>query len=801
MPSLPRAVRITLRRLAHDPALAVISVMAFALGIGLTASMYSIAYAVLYRGLPVHDPDALRFLTRTDQTTGRYLRTPPFLDYLDWRERQKSFVGLAAYRNFSRNLADDTDQPERVGGAYVTPNLFPTLGVAPALGRGLEPSEIGPGHAVVIISDALWRRRYGADRGILGHTLRADGVPYTIIGVMPPRFGFPGREDLWLPFPWDRGTMKRDAGQVWVLGRLRPGVSVPAAEAEMSSITAELAREYPDTDHPASVHAEPIGNIFTGSDDRTILGAMLGSGFFVLLIGCANVANVLMARATRRSKELAIATALGASRGRLLGGLLLEAALLAAAGGAVGVVLANVFVGWFGGAIALAGAPMWLRLEVDLPILVFTLGVSALAALLAGLVPAWRAAAVSVNEVLQDEGRGASSLRMGRWSQAMVVTAITLAVPLLVGAGLMMRSVEASRSDRAFDAHGVLVARFVLPGRVYTTPDARQAFWDRLLEWANGAPGVSGATYADALPGLGTGTLRVGIQGVAYDRDVDRPYARVSAVRPGLFAILGVKPTEGRVLNASDRDGPPVAVINEPFARRYFPNTDPVGRQVTTEEMFGPVTRTVVGVVPDLDMGGDNQAIPEGLYVPVGPAQMGYGYLAMKVGGDPTALAPALRAEVHQLDPDLAIARLDTLNGFISREFWLIEILGTVFTVFGLSALFLAAVGLYGVMAHSVTQRTREMGIRRAMGAESANILGLVLRSGLSQVAVGLVLGGALAFLVSRYVAAALYHVKPRDPATFGAVAVVLLGVAVLAILVPAVRATRMDPVEALRWE
>ena len=347
MRALARELRLTLRRLARAPTLAGIAVIAFALGIGLTASMYSIAYSVLYRGLPVPDSEALAFLSLTYQETGGYARTSPFLDYLDWRERQTSFTDLGAYAAFSGNLADDTDRPERVRAAYVTPSLFPTLGIAPALGRGLGENEIGPGHPVVLVSDALWRSRYAADPEILGRTLRTDGEPYTIIGVLPPNFDFPEQQKLWFPFPWDRGSLTREQGRVWVWGRLRPGVERSVAEQEMTSIVAQLAGAYADTNRPAMIRAEPLSGMFVGDEERRILGAMMASGFFVLLIACANVANLLLARATGRSRQFAIATALGASRGRLVGGLLLEALILAVAGGGLGVILCAFFNSWF----------------------------------------------------------------------------------------------------------------------------------------------------------------------------------------------------------------------------------------------------------------------------------------------------------------------------------------------------------------------------------------------------------------------------------------------------------------------
>jgi len=370
-----------------------------------------------------------------------------------------------------------------------------------------------------------------------------------------------------------------------------------------------------------------------------------------------------------------------------------------------------------------------------------------------------------------------------------------------VGAALMIRSVGAATRDRAFRTDGILAARVNLPGRVYSTDDARQAFWDQLLDWARGKPGVTEVTYTSALPGVGTGMNRVGVEGVEYLRDIDRPWVRVARVLPDFFQLLGVRPTSGRLIERSDRDGPPVVVVNQPFVDRYFGGVDPLGRHVFVQGLFGLVEHTVVGVVPDLLMGGDNQGTPEGLYQYAPPGTLGGGYLLVRLDGDPLSLVTPLRDEVARLDPELPIPRLDTLDGFIREAFWLIKILGSIFTAFGLAALFLAAVGLYGVLAHSVAQRTREMGVRRALGADSRNILALVLYAGLRQVTLGLLLGVGLALLVSRYLSVALFHVRPRDPATFVAVSGILLAVGLVAIIVPAVRATRMDPVEALRWE
>lgn len=801
MATLLRELRLAARRLLRAPLPSAIAVLALALGIGLTTSMYSIAYGVLFRGLPYPDSESILFLTRTDRETGAYQQQASFLDFLDWRERQSSFEDLATYSQRSVSLSDDADRPERVSAAWVSPSLFPILRVPPALGRGFQDDETGPGHAVVVISDALWQSRYGSDPAMVGRTLRADGETYTIVGVMPPGFAFPEDQVMWFPYPQDPTTLGRADLRGFVVGRLAPSTTRAAAEAEMSSVVAQLAREFPETNRPASVAAQPISRIYVGDDDRALLGTMITAGFFVLVMACANVANLLMARAMDRSRELAIATALGAGRGRILAQLLLEVGVLAAVGAALGVGLAHLYVTWFSRALSAVGIPLWLHIEVDGPVLLFTLGVSALATLLAGLVPAWRAAGVSVHEVLQDESRGASSLRMGRWSRGMVVLAISLAFPLLVGAGLMLRSLGAAVEDQGFDSGGFVTVSINLPQRDYPEPGDRRAFWDRMVEWTSGAPGVQGVTWSDALPGAGTGTRWIEVEGEQYLRDQDRPRVRVAGVRPGFFETLGVSALRGRVLETSDRDGPPVVVINQAMARRWFPGVDPVGRRVRVQDGADNEYRTVVGVVPDVRMNGSNDAIPEGLYLSAPPAFVGGGHLLVRMEGDPLALAPAIRRQVAAMDPELPVIRIATLDARIREVFWIVRLLGKVFALFGVAALFLAAVGLYGVMAHSVAQRTRELGVRRALGAEPAGILRLVLTWGLRQVAMGIVLGSVLSLLVSRALVSALYQVEPRDPATFVGVAAVLVATGVLAVLVPAVRAMRLDPVAALRWE
>lgn len=803
MTALFRSVRLTLRKLLRAPGLSTISILALALGIGLTGTMFSITYAALFRGLPFDEPDQLVLMGKALPERGIEFAWFGFLEFRDLRERLTSFEELAGYRPHWVNLSDEADYPARVSAARVTPAVFDLLRVRPAMGRLFDEEDAGPdGPSLVLISHGLWQSRYGGDPGILERSIRLDGEAYRVIGVMPPEFQFPERQDLWVPFSWDPAEVQRGQGSLLVMGRLRDGVGIDRARGEMNAVLSRLAREHPDTDARFRARVQSFTLFTFGQEEYAFLWTMVGAGVFVLLIACANVANLLLARAVDAAREIAVRSALGASRWRVVGNLLLEALVLALVGGAAGVGLAHLGVSWFVRELSIVTMPFWFDVRVDLPILAFLVGAVGLSALLAGGIPAWRAAAVDANEVLKDESRGASSLQMGRTGRVMVVVAVVLAFPLLTAAGLMINSVTRLNQDPGFVTSGVFVGRIGLPGRDYPDAESRRRFWRQLLERIESEPGVQGAAYASRPPGTGTGFIDIALEGREYPREQDHPRVRHVAVSPGLFALLGVAPSRGRVFDPGDREGAlPVAVVNESYARRFFPGEDPLDRRIRFPEISEEGWRTIVGVVPDLRMGGGDTDEPEGVYVPMGQWQVGFGHAVVRLRGDPLALAPAFRQEVARLDPHLPVYRMTTLDQALRQEAWFVRVFGWIFSVLGGVALFLAAVGLYGVMSFSVSRRTREVGVRMALGADAGEVLRLMLRKGLRQVLLGLVIGLVLALLVSRFLQLVLYGVNPRDPITYATVAAVLLLAGFLASLVPALRAAKLDPMEALRYE
>lgn len=789
-------LRLSFRRLIRDPMRSGISVIAFALGIGLTASMFSIAYSILFRGTPFAEQDELFAVERSYPGSSRRVGSMSYLDYLDLEAEQGSFVSLGAWSGTGFDLADDENRPERVYGARLSHSFLDVLGVSPRIGRAFTPADMGPQGRVVLLSDRLWRNRYGADPDMVGRSIRMDAESWTVIGVMTPGFHFPGNQDLWVPMPHEPSALARDEAYVRVMGRLAEGAAPTVARAELETIFARLTREFGEGEAPPAVALVPLVQSFLGEGDVALLWAMMLSSLLVLAIACVNVTNLLTAVAADRTGDVAVCTVLGASRVRVLGQLLLDAVLLALVGGALGIGIAQLFVGWFERQLV-GRAPAWMQFHIDLPILLFVLGVSLLAALIAGLTPALRSARVSLREVIQDESRGASSRGLGRLSQAMVVATMSLAYPLLVSAGLLIASFGAWKQDLPFEGDDLLVAQLGLPSRYFSDAEARLAFVDEFATWAEGRAGIESVTWADVVPSLGVGTGSIAFEGEVYERDEDHPRARLAAVRPGFFETIGVQPTRGRTFDEQDRTGPPVAIANEPFVARHFPGTDPVGRRVQLRA--DSLWRTIVGVVPDLRLNGTDRDTPEGLYLSTPPIDATFGYFLVRTTSDPAAAAPVVRRGVAEIAPEVPIRALETLDDRVEQAYWIINVVGPIFTIFGLAALFLASVGLFGVVAHSVSRRTREIGVRMALGATGGSVLATITRGGLGQALLGVVLGSGLALAGSRLLASALFGVRPGDPLVMAIVGGVLVGSALLATVVPALRALRLSPVEALR--
>ncbi len=800
-------LRYAARGLRNSPGVAALAVLALALGLGLTTTMFSIVEGAILRGLPFEGAGRIMHLERNNLSEGIESMEVPLHDYLDWREQQRSFEALAAFHEGTVNLSG-TERAERYDGAFITANGLETLGVRPTLGRLFREDEDEPeAGPVLLLSDHVWRDRFDADTAVLGRVLRVNGEQATVIGVMPPGFRFPTAQDVWLPLRMDPAKLARGEGtSLEVFGRLRDGVSRDRAAAEMQTIARRLAEAYPETNEGVGAVVKPFTDEYIGEEPRAMLWTMLGAVFLVLLIACANVANLLLARAATRQRELAIRSAIGASRLQVIGKLLAEALVLAGAGAALGLALAWVGIRAFNAAVAPSSPPFWIDIGLHPQVLLFVLAVTLASALLSGIVPALQATGARLNEVLKDESRGSSGLRVGRLSRVLVTAEIALSVGLLVGTGLMIKSVtNLAGVEYGFETESVFSARMGLFEADYPDAESRGRYYERLLPRLRELPGVEAATIATSLPGVWSGGTTFEVEGRSYERPQDHPNARWVAIAPGYFEAFDVRPLRGRRFDLRDaREAAAVAIVNRSFVARHFPGEDPLGKRIRQggsedEEPW----RTIVGVVPDMHLQGvqNPEDDPSGMYVPLAQADPRFTYVALRSGGDAMTLANPARAAVAAVDPDIPLYWVQSVQAAIDETTWYYRVFGTLFAVFGAVALFLASVGLYGVMSASVGSRTVEMGIRMALGAKGKDVVRLVLRQGLVQIAIGLAVGVGLAFLLARGLDILLYRVGAWDPATFLLIAAVIVATGLLASWIPALRATRVEPMTALRYE
>lgn len=806
MSSFLQDLRFGFRLLRKNPWLTLSAVVALTLGIGLTATMFSIVYGALLRGLPFEEGERIMHLQRANPAEGADRMGVSIHDFTEWREQQRSFEDLAAYYSGTVNLSGG-ERAERYEGAFISANAFRQLRVRPMLGRAFREEEDSPSSPpVVLLGYDVWRNRFHADRGIIGRSIRANGLQATVVGVMPPGFRFPESQEIWLPLRMDPLKLPRGEGQgLSVVGRLKPGVSLDAANVEMAGIANRIAAEQPETNKGVTATVRPFIDQFIGKEPRALLWTMMGAVFLVLMIACANVANLLVSRAALRSKEVGVRTALGASRGRILGLFVAESLALALVGALAGLGLAAVGVRAFNRAIASTNPPFFIDIRVDGVLVLFAAVVAGFAAVVSASIPALQASRADVSEILKDEARGSSSFRMGKLSGALVVGEIALSCGLLVAAGLTVRSIARLRSiDYGFDTTRVFTARVGLPESTYGDSARRALFWGEMQRRLRTLPGVEQVSVTTNLPAAhGSMYQRFAKEGAAYAAQRDYPRTHVVAIGTDFFDALGSRVLDGR--DFSERDGYgglPVAIVNATFARKSFPGESPIGRRVRLggAKSEGPWL-TIVGVVPDLYAGGVQNEQPEALYVPA--AQDGSRFMSVvaRTRGAPTTLAGPVRDAVTALDADLPIYFVSSLDKEIADHTWFYRVFGTLFMVFGGAALFLAAIGLYAVMAFSVSRRTREVGVRMALGAGRGDVLRLVLRQGLRQIGIGLVVGIVLSLALTRLLAVILFGVEPRDPTTLAAIVVVLTVTGMAACLIPARRATRVDPMAALRYE
>lgn len=804
-----RDLSLGLRTLRKSPGLSFVAVLALTFGIGLTTMMFSIVYGALLRGLPFPEGDRIVTVFRVNRQDAGDRQGIPVHDYADLRAQQRSFSHLGAYSGGTMNVSG-RERAERYDGTWITTEALTLSGVQPALGRLFREGEDAPGGAAVaILSHSLWRDRYGADPNVLGSSVRVNATPYEVVGVLPEGFEYPNGGDLYLPLVVNPLANPRGQGEfLQVVAKLAPGVSADQANTEVAALFARLAQDYPETNRDFTASTFGFVRSYIGDEATGLLYTMLGAVFFVLLIACSNVANLLLDRAAHRSKEVGVRSALGATRGEVVRVFLAEALVLSAIGTVLGIVLAKVGMDAFNRAIVDTDPPFFIVIDLHLPVLAFAAGTALLAALMSGLIPAYQASRADIAEILKDETRGASSLRLGKLSKALVVFEIALSCGLLVAAGLTIKSVVKSNSrDTGFAMASVFSARMGFPS-TYTDTVAQRNFWEQLEPRVAAIPGVRASAVTSGLPGAqqGLGGFYAQVDGKVYERNRDQPEVRVVSATPGFLSTLEIPLRQGRDLAASDRIGAlPVALVNERFVRDHYPDGDAIGKRIrlggienqnNTEQWM-----TIVGVFGDIFAGNPEDPRPPVVLRPFAQNRSAFAYVALRTDGDPMTLTPAVREAVASLDPDLPIYWPMTLEAAVAEQLWFVRVFGTMFAIFGLVALFLASIGLYAVMSFSVSRRVREMGIRMALGAQRGRVIRLVFGQGAWQIGLGMGFGLLLAAGVSRLLNVILFDVQPLDPTVFAAVVFTLSVAGGLACLIPARRATQVDPAEAMRTE
>jgi predicted permease len=741
----------------------------------------------------------------------------------DWREQSQAFSGLAGWSNSSMNIADDRGMPEQARGAYLTPNAFSILGQQPLLGRDFSDEDAQPGRdRAVIIGYRIWRNRYSGDPNILGKLTRVNGQPAVIVGVMPEGMQFPQNNDIWAVDVPTKEQERRSSRSLTVFARARPGVNQRAAQTEANGIAARLIGQYSqDYQEVSGAVLETFNQRFNGGPIRAVFLSMMGAVAFVLLIACANVANLQLSRSAARAREVAVRIALGATRWRIVRQLLIESVLLGLAGGLIGLGLAYFGVRAFDAAVADSGKPYWIIFTMDLTVFGFLAAVCIVTGVLFGIAPALHVSRTNVNEILKEGGRGNAGGGRTRWlTGTMVVVEVALTLVLLVGAGLMVRSfLNLYRLDIGIKTDRLMAMQLQLSGDKYQKPEARREFFERLQPRLAAIPGTEAVAITTGMPPFGSGTRRFEVDGRPSPKFDDAPQTGAITISPSFFAAAGVSVIRGRGLTDADgATGAENVVINQRMVDQHFRGEDPIGKRI--KFMQPPpapgqqppsgqpppppqVWRTIVGIIPTIRHGSPQDAEPPSVvYSMYRQDPPGFAFVMVRSALPPASVMDAVRKEVAAVDPDQPVFNLRTLDQILRQQMWPYRVFGSLFAIFALIGLVLSGVGLYAVVAYSVTQRTQEIGVRMALGAQGNQVTWMILRRGLIQLALGLAIGLFGGYFAGRALPSQiLVQTTATDPGTFVAIALLLSIVAVAACIIPARRAMRVDPLVALRAE
>ncbi|MGA9769022.1 MAG: ABC transporter permease [Blastocatellia bacterium] len=798
---LAQDISYNLRRVIKKPGLTLAAAFSIALALGANTMVFSLINAFMLRPLPFEDPERLVAIHETQLKQGLYDSYLSFPNFIDLKDQNSVLADTAAYEEQAYNLGVG-GEPERVYGVAVSTNLFSLLGVKPISGRDFLPEESRPGaDRVVILSENLWKRRFGSDSILTGKTLILNGETYSVVGVMPPRFKFPETSVLWTPLVASERLMDRGQRSLSVIGRLKPGVAKEQAKESIAGLTNLLQEQYPESNRGWGMRLVPLREELVGQVGD-LLNIFLGAVLFMLLIACANVSNLYLAQAVVREREIAIRTALGASRYQLIRQLLIETVMVALLGGVIGILLAYSGLNLLVSAIPIE-LPFWIYFDIDIRVLIFTFIVSLLAGVIFGLVPALRASKPDINSMLKEgSGRTTESRRRGRLQGILIVSEVSLALILLIGAMLMIQSfLRLQKADPGFETRNILTMVLTPYGSRYVEGNQRQNFFQQVVEQTKTLSGVKAVAVVNNLPIGQSSNTSVTPENRSATGSEEALRATSYIISPDYFQALGIPIINGRQFSDMDTaSAPRVAIINEAAALRLWPNIDAVNQQLRLGKSSQNVSWiSVVGVVKDFKQDIRDDVTKPQVYLPYTQKDSQEMTLVISAVSDPTVFTSAIREQISTVDRSQPVFGIATMERRLTMSVWQSRIYGLIFGVFAALALILAALGVYGVIAYSVRQRSHEIGIRMALGARKGHVLRSVLAQGMLLAIIGTVIGLLAAFAITNVLSGFLYGVTATDPLTFGGTALLLLAVALAANLVPALKATRVDPIIVLR--